>query len=445
MSFFSGPRRILRLAWPVMISMMSYSLMSSADAIFVGRLGTVPLAAIGLAVTGTFLFIGLPMGLVRGLRVATAQATGAQRSSDVELLAWQALWLGLGTGLAVVIASPLGAPVFDLLGATSAVRAEALAYFMVRVYAAPIALLVMAFTAWFEGRGDTRTPMAANVTANLLWIALDSVLVSGAGPIPALGIRGAAWAGVASMSVAALWLSRAAWPTLRRVQWHPHRALLAESFRLGLPIGVQRLLDILSWTVLTGVLASISDAELAAHVIAIRILMLSFLPGLAIAEATAVLVGQAVGAKQPDEAHAAWRAGSLTATAVMAVGGLGFVLAPHLLISAFGAAPEVVPIARNLLWVAAAFQLVDAVATVTYFALDGAGDTRFTLVASLTLSWFVKLPVGVLLARQAHLGAVGAWLGLTGELVLLMAVLLWRWRSRRWFVDPAVGVAGAVA
>ncbi len=445
MSFFSGPLRILRLAWPVMISMMSYSLMSAADAIFVGRLGTIPLAAIGLAVTGTFLFIGLPMGLVRGLRVATAQATGAERSSTVEVLGWQAVWLALGTGLAVVIASPLGSPMFHLLGATSAVREEALAYFTVRVYAAPIALLVMAFTAWFEGRGDTRTPMAANVTANLLCVALDAVLVSGAGPIPALGIRGAAWAGVISLSVSALWLFRAAWPTLRRVRWRPHRALLAESFRLGLPIGVQRLLDIFAWTLLTGVLASISDVELAAHVIAIRVLMLSFLPGLAIAEATAVLVGQAVGAKNADDAHAAWRAGSVTAIVVMALGGLGFVLAPHLLISAFGAAPEVVPIARNLLWIAAAFQLVDAVATVTYFSLDGAGDTRFTLVASLTLSWFVKLPVGVLLARYAHLGAVGAWLGLTGELVLLLVVLLWRWRSRRWFLEPAMRVVSAAA
>ena len=122
MSWYSGPQRILRLAWPVMISMMSYSLMSAADAIFVGRLGTVPLAAIGLAVTGTFLFIGLPMGLVRGLRVATAQATGAERSSTVEVLGWQAVWLALGTGLAVVIASPLGSPMFHLLDATSAVR-----------------------------------------------------------------------------------------------------------------------------------------------------------------------------------------------------------------------------------------------------------------------------------------------------------------------------------
>ena len=77
MSWISEWRRVLRLAWPVMVSMLSFSMMSAADAVFVGRLGTVSLAAIGLGVTGSYLFLALPMGLVRGLRVATAQATGA--------------------------------------------------------------------------------------------------------------------------------------------------------------------------------------------------------------------------------------------------------------------------------------------------------------------------------------------------------------------------------
>ena len=438
MSLFSEVKRVLRLAWPVMLSMVSYSLMSAADAIFVGRLGTAPLAAIGLAVTSVFLFIALPMGLVRGLRVAAAQATGAGRTATAEILGWQAIWLALTTGCVVAGFAPLGPWVFSLLGATPEVQAEALAYFSVRGHAAPVSLLVLGLTAWFEGRGDTKTPMRANVAANLLCVLLDSVLVTGAGPIPAFGIRGAAWAGVASLTVAAVWLLASAWPQLRKVAARPRRALLAESVRLGLPIGVQRFLDVSAWTALTGVLASLGDAQLAAHVIAIRVLMLSFLPGLAIAEATAVLVGQAVGAKDPDDAHRAWQAGSVAAVAVMAVGAVGFVLAPTLLIAPFGAAANVVPIATHLLWIAAAFQLVDAVATVTYFALDGAGDTRFTLVVSIALSWCVKLPIGIALARYAHMGAVGAWLGLTGEIVILLAILAHRWRSRRWFVPRAI-------
>ncbi len=441
MSLVSEIRRVLGLAWPVMLSMLSYSLMSAADAVFVGRLGTVPLAAIGLGVTTSFLFLALPMGLVRGLRVATAQSTGAAREHIVAAYAWQAVWLGLSSGALVALASVLGPAVFGWLGATPEVRAEALRYFEVRVLAAPVVLVAMALTSWFEGRGDTRTPMRVNVVANLLNIVFCGVLVNGAGPIPALGIRGAAWSGVLALSIAALALLRAAWPVLRAQTWRPRRALLAESTRLGLPIGVQRLLDVSAWATLTGVLASVGDAQLAAHTLAIRVLMLSFLPGLAIAEATAVLVGQAVGARRPDAARSAWRAGVVAAVGVMAIGGAAFVLAPELLIAPFTAAPEVLPIAIKLLWIAAAFQLVDAVATVTYFALDGAGDTRFTLVSSIVLSWGVKLPVGVLLATAAGLGAVGAWLGLTGELFVLVAVLAWRWRSGRWYAPRLAAAA----
>jgi MATE family multidrug resistance protein len=435
-SLLSDARRVFALAWPVVLSMLSYSILSGADALFVGRLGTVPLAAIGLAVTATFLFLALPIGLVRGLRVTTAQAQGAGRAADVDTLASQALWLSLVAGLAVAAVGAFGPLVFRHLGATAEVQAEALRYFSVRVHAAPLALGVLALTAWFEGRGDTRTPMIANVTANVLCIGLDAVLVPGLGPIPALGIRGAAWAGVVSLGVAGAILLRAAAPTLRRVPWRPHRLLLLESARMGFPIGVQRFLDVAAWTVLTGVLASLGDAQLAAHVLAIRVLMLSFLPGLAIAEATAVLVGQSVGARDPEAAHRWWRAGSAVAFGVMSVGGVAFVALPTLLVAPLHAAPEVVPIAIHLLWIAAAFQLVDSVATVTYFSLDGAGDTRFTLVASITLSWFVKLPLGVACARWGGLGAVGAWLGLTGEIVVLLVVLLLRWRSRRWYGDP---------
>lgn len=437
----SDIRRVLSLAWPVMLTMSSHSLMAAADAIFVGRLGTVPLAAVGLGVTSVFVFLGLPIGLVRGLRVATAQATGAGRLPTVEAYAWQAVWLALALGSAVALSVGAGPPLLRLLGATPEVQVEALAYLQVRLLGAPLALVALALTSWFEGRGDTRTPMRVNVLANVLNIALCAVLVNGAGPVPALGIRGAAAAGLVSVSLAAVALFVAAWPTLRSVSPRPRRDLLTEATRLGLPIGVQRLLDVSAWALLTGVLASAGDAELAAHTVAIRVLMLSFLPGLAIAESTAVLVGQSVGARSEPEARAALRAGAVTALGVMALGGVAFVLVPELLLAPFGVSGDVAPIARQLLLVAAAFQLVDAIATVTYFALDGAGDTRFTLVSSVVLSWGLKLPLGVLLVKGFGLGAVGAWLGLTGEIFVLLAVLLWRWRSGRWYAPEKLLVA----
>ena len=170
---------------------LSYSVMSAADAIFVGRLGTAPLAAIGLAVTLVFLYISLPVGLLRGIRVATSQAVGAQRQVSALSYGWQALWMALGTGLLVLLAAEASPSVFAWYGATPAVESEALAYFRVRALGAPVMLLSNGLAAWFEGRGDTRTPMRVSVASNLLAIALDAVLVPGLGPIPSFGIRGA--------------------------------------------------------------------------------------------------------------------------------------------------------------------------------------------------------------------------------------------------------------
>lgn len=436
-----GVRRVLQLAWPVMLSMVTYSLMSAADAIFVGRLGTVPLAAIGLAVTTSWLFIALPYGLIRGVRVAVAQATGAGRTVSADSYAWQAIWLALGFGLLVALGSRAGPWVLSWLGASPEVAGQAWAYLSVRGLAAPILLLELGLTAWFEGRGDTRTPMRVNVLANLLCIALDAVLVLGLGPIPSFGIQGAAWAGVISFAFAAGMLLWAARGRLRRVPWRPRRALLGEATRLGLPIGLQRVQDLIAWTTLTGLLAAIGERELAAHTVAIRILMVSFLPGMAIAEASAVLVGQAVGARRPEEARLAWWSGVRAASVSMAIGGLLFVGVPELLLAPFGVAADVAPIARHLLYIAAAFQLFDALATVTYLALDGAGDTRFTLVASILFTWGVKLPAGLVLVKLAGFGAVGVWLALTAEIVTLLLVLLWRWRSGAWFQPRALAAA----
>lgn len=436
---------VLRLAWPVMLSMVTYSLMSAADAIFVGRLGTEPLAAIGIAVTTSWLFLALPYGLIRGVRVATAQAFGAGRKDDLDALGWQAVWLALGFGVIVAGLTAVSPGVFVLLGASPDVAREAFAYFSIRGLAAPLTLLELGLTAWFEGRGDTRTPMRANVFANLLCVALDAVLVTGFGPFPALGIRGAAWAGVISFGAAAallLWQgARELWRTSARIR----PDLLRESLRLGFPIGLQRFQDLVAWSTLTGAIAALGDVQLAAHVVAIRVLMVSFLPGAAIAESTAVLVGQAVGARKVEDARASWWAGVKAAVVLMGVGGLAFVGLPDLLLAPFGVTAEVAEVARHLLLVAAAFQVLDAIATVTYLSLDGAGDTRFTLVASLVFAWGVKLPLGLALVRWGGLGAVGVWLALTAEIVALILVLGWRWRSGRWFAAESAPVATAAA
>lgn len=417
--------------------------MSAADAVFVGRLGTAPLAAVGLATVAVWLVLALPLGLNRGARVATSQAVGAGRKGVVLAYGWQVLWASLAMGAVVACLSGIGPFLFPLLGATDAVAAEADTYFRIRALGAPLMLMGWGLTGWFEARGDTRSPIRVNVVANGLNIVLDAVLVTGAGPVPAFGMAGAAWATVASQGVAAVSLVAFAMPELRTVSARLRRPLLGTAWRLGLPMGTERLLDTLVWTAFSAALAVAGDAHLAAHVLAIRVILMSFLPGLAIGESVGVLVGQAVGARRPERAREAWASGVQLSMGLMAVGGLMFVLFPDALIGIFGAEPEVVPIARQLLFIAAAFQMLDAMATTTFLALNGAGDTRFTMLAILCLSWGIKLPLGVGFAVGLGWGAPGAWLGLTTEITCFLLVVLWRWRSGGWYAGSEAPEARA--
>ncbi len=435
---------VAQLAGPITISMLSFTAMGLADTLFVSRLGTEPLASVGLAVSNTFLILAFGIGLMGGARVAVAQATGAHDPDRVLRLGWQALWLAGTVGVLMAGLAPLGAPLFSALGAEGDIAEMANAYFVIRVLGSPITFLTLALKSWFEGRGDTRTPMTANLIANGLNIALDPIFIFGWGGAPALGVGGAALATVLSMGIALLYLALRGLPLLMAgADRRPERALLAEIWALGSPMGVRQLLGVGAFVVLVSVLARVGAIDLAAHVMVIRIVSVSFLPGHAISEAAGVLVGQSVGAGSPAGARAALRHAMVLGIGVMGLCGVLFVLLPGPLVAVFGVEPDVAELGRRLLMVAAGFQILDAIAMVAQGALNGAGDTRFVMVTSVLGAWLLGLPIAVGLAVPLGLGAVGAWLGLTVEIAGLAAISSWRVRGEAWLERAELRAAPA--
>ena len=206
-------------------------------------------------------------------------------------------------------------------------------------------------------------------------------------------------------------------------------------------MGLERLLDVGSFVLFVSLLARSGEIHLAAHVIVVRIAMVSFLPGHAIAEASGVLIGQSMGAGRPQAARQTYRAATHLALCVMAAGGVLFVAMPDPLISAFGATEAVMEIARQVLLLAALIQIFDAFAMVALGSLAGAGDTRFVATITVFASWAIKIPLAVVLIVYGDLGALGAWLGMAVEIVFLAAVGCWRVRGATWLEkDAAVAV-----
>ncbi|MCB9677195.1 MAG: MATE family efflux transporter [Alphaproteobacteria bacterium] len=427
-----GHAQVFRLAWPILVSMLSYTAMTVADSIFVAQLGTTPLAALGLAATGVHLLQAFPIGLIGGARVQIAQAVGAADLPRARALAWQALYLAAGFGALSLLVLPFAGPFTLALGARGELVEHGTAYLWVRIASAPLVFAMFALQAWYQGRGDTRTPMVAVLAANAVNIGLDPFLIFGWSGLPALGVEGAALATAVALVVQVLVLIapavRPLWPHRVGVQ----RELAARIWRTGLPMGTGYVLDVLSFVVFTSLLAHVGDAHLAAHVIVVRIVMVSFLPGHAIGEAAGVLVGQSIGAGRPEAARQAWWSASQQALALMLSLGAVFLLLPAPLVGIFRAEPEVAAIAIEVLGLAALVQVFDAIAMVGLGSLNGAGDTRFTMGLGLLVTWFGKVPVSMLGVLALGWGAYGAWLGIVVDVMLVSAIALLRIQGSGW-------------
>ncbi len=424
-------REVAHIAWPIVVGMLSYTAMGVADTLVVGWLGVVELAAVGLATTVVLLINSLFLGTLHGVKVLASQATGAAEHRRAIRVAWQGVLLAVPFGLLVIGLSAVDDRVFSLMGGPADVQEAARQYFTVRVLASPFWYVTVAMSDYFQGTGDTRTPMKVNLLVNGLNVALDLLFVFGLGPIPSLGIAGAAWATVAASVVGMLVIVPL---FMRRVDVLPRRdpELMRDVFTVGLPIGVKYVLHVGGFTVFTAVVARSGAVELAANQIALKVISMSFLPGAGIGEAATVLAGQYVGAREFGGLRRSFRAALKLSIGLMSVFGVVFWLVPHWLVGLFTADPAVIAHGSNLLLIAAVFQVFDAVEMTASGALNGTGDTRFTMWVSIIGSWGVLVPLSWLLGIVFDLGAVGAWIALTVQIVGASAVSTWRFRSEPW-------------
>jgi MATE family multidrug resistance protein len=425
-----GYRQVISLAWPLVLSMLGYTMMGLADTLMVGWIGPAEVAGVGLGTVASFTLTCLGVGLLNGVKVVTSQSVGAGRPVRAYEAARQGVVLAVVLGVAMTALAPWADSIIFLMSDDPLVVAHGTAYFETRLWGAIPLLIGVPCFAYFDGLGRTRVSMVAMLIANGIHIVFAYLLIYGIGPFPALGVRGAAISTVFSQIV-----QGAIGLYLLHVYGRECRSPLrfdgvGELLRLGVPMGLRMSLETQSWAILCGIVARAGTAHIAAHTIAVRICSISFMPGHALGETACILVGQAVGGGRWDLARRV--VNTVTRVTALAMGAIGvfLVIGSERLIALFGAEPDILQIGGQLLVIAAAFQLFDAIAMVRAGALNGAGSTRFVMLTSVGLAWGV-LPAVWYLANERGLGAAGAWLVLTGQIALLALILglRWRWRS----------------
>lgn len=435
------------LAWPIVVGMLSYTAMGVADTLLMGQVGKTEVAAVGLGTTAFFLLNSFFLGALQGVKVVASQATGAKEHDRALSAAWSGAALALPMGLVIMGLVPFGGMAFEVAGGSQEIGALAARYFGIRALGSPLWYGTVAILAYFQSTGDAKTPMKINLLGNGTHILVACALVFGWGPLPEMGVSGAAWANVVAVGVELL---VALGVFARRKGWSPSVSLplAREILRLGLPMGVHHTLSFSGFAVFTSMIAQMGEDALAAHQVALRIVSVSFLPGYGISEAACVLVGQYVGAREPHNARKAYKTALGLSLGLMGAAGLVFFAAPAWLVGLFQDDPAVLEIGVKLLGMAALFQLFDAVAMTSTGALNGAGETRFTMAASILVAWLVMVPSGWFFGVHLGFGPSGAWAGILLEVASLAAVMSWRfWHSPKLAAAdmPAAGASHADA
>jgi len=410
---------LFRLAWPIAVSWISYSVMTLVDTLFVARLGASCLAGVGLAGIFLWVLICFPFGLLQGAKVLVSQAVGAGRREQVGAYLGAALVWALGLSLMLELLAEPAAALLPALSATPAAGIAAGEYFRIRLIGVPLFLTFCALREVRQGLGDSRSPMKASVTANIANIALDYLLIIVLG----MGVAGAAWATVAARLIEVsmlLSVQRRAGFQLRLSRCIHLWAL----WRIGWPTGLQFIIEMACFSLLSVMISRYSEAEMAAHQIAIQVIHLSFLPAFAIGEAASVLAGQAVGARREDLVRPVARLALIAAGSYTGFCALVLALGRTAIAGAFTDDPALCAITVKLLTVAAVFQVFDGANIISRSVLRGTGDVRYPAVVGTVAAWMLTPPAMWLLGYRLGMGALGGWIGLCAEL-MLTAALFW--------------------
>lgn len=433
-------RRIAVVAAPLVLQNLSFTLLGVADTFFVSRISTDAVAAVGLAGILYFALLLLFRSAASSTMVFVGRAHGSKDDAGVSRAVWSVLAMAGMLAVVTPVLPWLYTFLFSLAAPADAdtVRTLGSRYLQIRALEVPLVMFSAVVWGFMVGRGDTRTPMWlawGTVVANIV---LDALLVLGPGPFPAWGVGGAAVAtvlanlGTAVASAWILWRPAMQRRYATRSVYRPSRRELVATLRVGLPMGIGDFVEVASFSVFFMILARVGVEALAASQIALQYMSLSFTMGFAISMAAGSMVAQSLGAGDASEAEGVGYRATALAAGAMGLVGLAYLIAPEALIAVFSSDPAVIAGGAAVLRLVAFYQLFDAVSIVLGGALNGAGDTTFTMVVRILLGWCVFLPLAWLLALPLGGGVQGAWLG---ALVYLMGrglVYFLRFRSGRW-------------
>jgi MATE family multidrug resistance protein len=426
---------LARLALPVVLAQVGLMTMGLVDTVMVGRVGPVDLAAVAI---GHLYFFGVSvvgMGILFSLDPVISQSVGADDAVGVARGVQRGIVLGVGLSVvSMAFLAPAGT-VLALLRQPPEVVPIAARYVHGLLPAVLPFYVFVVLRQSLQAMGRLRAIVISVAAANLLNAFLNWVFIFGNLGAPALGAVGSSYVTTVSRWFTLAALLVLAWPyladSLRPLRPEAlARGPLMQLLRVGGPIGAQQWLEVGVFATAGLLMGWLGAVALAGHQVALQLAALTFMVPLGVAQATSVLVGQAVGRSDPHEARRAAGGGILIGVGFMTATAVMFLAVPDLLARMFSDDPPIIASAALLLPIAGVFQVFDGLQVVAAGALRGVGDTRVPMLVNLLGFWMIGLPTSVWLGFGLGHGPEGIWWGLALGIGAVAVLLTFRVRRR---------------
>ena len=446
MSFFSIFRRelrpTLRLALPLILAEIGWMSMMIVDTMMVGRLpySAEAIGAVSISSSLFIVFAFFAEGILIGLDTLVSQAFGAGRREDCHRSLINGIYLSFAIAPFLAIPVWILPRYFESFGVTQPVALLAAPYMRTLAAGMLPLLLFFALRRTLQGMNMVRPIAFALISANLVNLAGNYVLIYGKLGFQAYGVTGSGIATCVSRAYLALVLvAYLLWYDVRHktellaTPVKPDLIRIRELVTLGFPAALQLTAEVAVFALVATLIARLGAVAQAGHQIALNTVAFTYMVPLGLSSATAVRVGQAIGRRDPLGARAAGNTAILLGASFMATMSVALLVFPRYIARFYTADEVVIHSAITLLAAGSAFQLFDGIQTVATGARRGTGDTRTPMLCHFSAYWLIGLPLGTWLCFRRHLGALGLWVGLSLSLILIgiLLLLFWRRASRR--------------
>jgi putative MATE family efflux protein len=431
-------RAVFLLAVPMVLELVLESTFAVVDIFFVAKLGPSAIATVGLTESYLFLLYSIAMGLAMAVTATIARRIGEGNREAAAIAAVQAIWIALLASVPFAVVGVIWAKdLLALMGADPWVLEHGYRYMQWMLGANVVIMLLFVINAIFRGAGDAAIAMRVLWLSNALNIVLCPLLIFGIGPFPELGIEGAAIATVIGRGTGVLyqlWVLFRGGEHIRvlaaQVRWDGR--VLGNVVRTSLGGVGQMIIGMSSWIFLMRILASIGSEAVAGATIAMRIMMFTFMPAWGMSNAAAPLVGQNLGAGQPDRAEASvWHIGWYNMAYLVVVSVLFFVFHERL-IALFTADPAVIAVGGEWLRILSYSFFVYGWWMVAVQAFNGAGDTVTPTKINVVFFWLIQIPLAWWLALHLDWGSSGVFWAVFFSETGVGLFTLWLFTRGKW-------------